>query len=51
MMTYLDKIKIVTEILKKRFPNMTPEEVVNTSFEIIEALFGPPTKFEEKKDD
>ncbi len=32
------EIKTVTKILKKRFNNLTAEELVDLAFEIIEAL-------------
>lgn len=43
-MTQSEKVKVVVKILKKRFNNLTAEEVVHIAFQIVEALDEPPTK-------
>lgn len=43
-MTQSEKVKTVAKILKKRFTNLTAEEVIHISFQIVEALDEPPTK-------
>lgn len=43
-MTQSEKVKVVAKILKKRFNNLTAEELIHISFSIVEALDEPPSK-------
>lgn len=43
-MTQSEKVKVVAKLLKKRFNNLTAEELIHISFEIVEALDEPVTK-------
>jgi hypothetical protein len=47
-MTQSEKVKIVTKILKRRFNNLTAEELIHISFQIVESLDEPVTKVEVK---
>lgn len=47
-MTQSEKVKIVSKILKRRFNNLTAEELIHISFEIVENLDEQVTKVEVK---
>lgn len=50
-MTQSEKVKIVSKILKRKFKNLTAEEIIHLSFQIVESLDEPVTKVEVKPND
>jgi hypothetical protein len=47
-MTQSEKVKIVSKILKKRFNNLSADELIHISFQIVESLDEPVSKVEVK---
>jgi hypothetical protein len=43
-MTIPEKIKAITKILKKRFPNLTTDETIEIACQIVEVLDEPSDK-------